>query len=52
MRVGLKNNINFYGYKNSIWNDAEHGFIRGFGVILANIYDSQMLPMLLDPENQ
>ena len=52
MRVGLKNNINHYGYKNSICIDAEHGFIRRFAVIPANIHDSQMLPMLLDPENQ
>ena len=47
-----KNGINHYGYKNSIWIDAEHGFIRRFAVTSANIHDSQMLPMLLDPENQ
>jgi len=47
-----KNGINHYGYKNSIWIDAEHGFIRRFVVTPANIHDSQMLPMLLDPENQ
>ena len=39
-------------YKNSICIDADHGFIRRFVVTPANIYDSQMLPMLLDPENQ
>ena len=32
--------------------DAEHDFTRGFVVTPANIHDSQMLPMLLDPENQ
>ncbi len=47
-----KNDINHYGYKNSICIDAEHGFIRRFVVTPANIHDSQMLPMLLDPENQ
>jgi IS5 family transposase len=47
-----KNGINYYGYKNSICIDAEHGFIRRFVVTPANIHDSQMLPMLLDPENQ
>ena len=47
-----KNGINHYGYKNSICIDAEHGFIRRFVVTPANIHDSQMLPMLLDPENQ
>ena len=52
MRVGLKkNDINHYGYKNSICIDAEHGFIRRFVVTPANIHDSQMLPMLLDPQN-
>ena len=49
----VKNNdINYYGYKNSICIDAEHGFLRRFVVTPANIHDSQMLPMLLDPENQ
>jgi transposase, IS5 family len=47
-----KNGINHYGYKNSICIDAEHGFIRRFAVTPANIHDSQMLAMLLDPENQ
>ena len=50
--MGQKNDINHYGYKNSICIDAEHGFIRCFIVTSANIHDSQMLPMLLDPENQ
>ncbi len=47
-----KNGINHYCYKNSIFIDAEHGFIRRFVVTPANIHDSQMLPTLLDPENQ
>jgi IS5 family transposase len=47
-----KNGINHYGYKNSICIDAEHGFIRRYAVTPANIHDSQMLPKLLDPENQ
>jgi IS5 family transposase len=46
-----KNGINHYGYKNSIFIDTEHGFIRRFIVTPANIDDSQMPPMLLDPEN-
>ena len=29
----------------------EHGFIRCYAVTSANIQDSQMLQMLLDPEN-
>jgi len=40
MRVGLKNNINHYGYKNSICMDAEHGFIRRFVVTPARIHDA------------
>jgi len=46
-----KNGISYYGYKNSIYIDVDHGFIRRYAVTLANIYDSQMLPLLLDPEN-
>jgi IS5 family transposase len=46
------NGINHYGCKNSIYIDVEHGFIRRYAVTPANIHDSQMLPRLLDPENQ
>ena len=46
-----KNGVNHYGYKNNICIDVEHGFIRRYAVTPANIHDSQMLPMLLDPEN-
>jgi IS5 family transposase len=47
-----KNDINYYGYKNSICIDVDHGFIRRYAVTPANIHDSQMLPHLLDPENE
>jgi len=47
-----KNGISYYGYKNSICIDVEHGFIRRYAVTPANIHDSQMLPRLLDPENE
>lgn len=47
-----KNGINHHGYKNSIFIDAKHGLIRHLVVTPANIHDSQMLPMLLDPNNQ
>ena len=46
-----KNGVNHYGYKNNICIDVEHGCIRRYVVTLANIHDSQMLPMLLEPEN-
>ena len=53
MRVGLKkNDINHYGYKSSICIDAKYNLIRCFIITPTNIHDSQMLPMLLDPENQ
>ncbi|MFM7238173.1 MAG: transposase, partial [Cyanobium sp.] len=32
--------------------DVDHGFIRRYAVTPANIHDSQMLPRLLDPENE
>jgi transposase, IS5 family len=47
-----KNGINYYGYKNSICIDVDHGFIRRYAVTPANVHDSQMLPRLLDPENK
>jgi len=47
-----KNGINYYGYKNSICIDVDHGFIRRYAVTPANIHDSQMLPHLLDPDNE
>ncbi len=47
-----KNGINYYGYKNGICIDKEHGFIRCYAVTPANMDDSQMFLRLLDPENQ
>ena len=47
-----KHGISYYGYKNSICIDDEHGFIRRYAVTPANAHDSQMLPRLLDPENE
>ena len=47
-----KNGVNHYGYKNSICIDVDQGFIRRYAVTPANIHDSQMLPHLLDPENE
>ncbi len=47
-----KKGINYYGYKNRIYIDVDHGFIRRCAVTPANIHYSQMLPRLLDPENE
>jgi IS5 family transposase len=46
-----KNGKSYYGYKNSISIDVEHGFIRNYEVSPANVHDSQMLPAILDPFN-
>jgi IS5 family transposase len=50
-RLVKMNGINHHGYKNNICIDVEHGFIRRYAVTPANTHDSQMLLMLLDPEN-
>jgi transposase, IS5 family len=47
-----KSGLIYDGYKSSIYIDADHGFICRYGVTPANIHDSQMLPLLLDPENE
>ena len=46
-----KKSLSYYGYKNSICIDVDHGFIRRYAVTPANIHDSHILPLLLDPEN-
>jgi len=46
-----KNGINYYGYKDIICIDVNHGFMCRYAVTPANIHDSQMLPQFLDPEN-
>ena len=47
-----KNNVNHYGYKNSISIDAVYGLIRRHVLTPANVHDSQMVPALLDGENE
>jgi IS5 family transposase len=47
-----KNDVSYYGCKNSINIDREHGFIRRYDVTPANMHDSQMLPALVDPKNE
>jgi IS5 family transposase len=46
-----KNGKSYYGYKNGISIDVEHGIIRRYKVVPANVHDSQLLSSLLDPEN-
>jgi len=44
--------INYYGYNNSNRIDVDHGFNCCYAFTAANINDSQLLPSLLDPENE
>lgn len=46
-----KNGKSYYGYKNSVSIDIEHGFLRNHEVSPANIHHSQVLPAILDPLN-
>ena len=46
-----KNSVNHYSCKNNFFIGVAYGLIRHYAVTPANIHDSQMLSMLLDPEN-
>jgi transposase, IS5 family len=46
-----KNNKSYYGYKDHINIDVQHGFIRQYSVTDAAVHDSQELEMVLDPDN-
>jgi IS5 family transposase len=47
-----KNGQSYYGYKDHISIDAEHGFIRCYEVTDASVHDSQVIGKLLDIENE
>ena len=47
-----KNGVNHYGCKNNICIDVDHGLIRRYAVTPAHRHDRQMLPRLLDSENE
>lgn len=47
-----KNGKSYFGYKNHISIDKEHGFIRRYSVTDASVHDSQQLGAVLDPDNQ
>lgn len=46
-----KNNKTFFGYKNHISVDVAHKFIREYTVTAANVHDSNVFEVLLDPNN-
>lgn len=47
-----KRGTSYYGYKNHISRDADHGFIRRYQVTDAAVHDSQVLGHLLDADNR
>jgi IS5 family transposase len=47
-----KNGKSYFGYKNHISIDVEHGFIRRYAVTDAAVHDSQQLTAVLDDDNQ
>ncbi|WP_315856673.1 transposase [Synechococcus sp. EJ6-Ellesmere] len=44
--------MSYYGYKNSICIDVDNGLIRRYAATTANIHESQMFPLLLNPDNE
>lgn len=47
-----KNDVSYYGYKDHISIDVEHGFIRRYAVTGAAVHDSQTLAAVLDGDNE
>ncbi|WP_153242624.1 transposase, partial [Frateuria defendens] len=43
-----KHGRSYFGYKNHVNADVEHGFIRAFAVTPASVHDSQRIEALLD----
>jgi transposase, IS5 family len=46
-----KNGQNYFGYKDHITIDVDHGFIRRYSITDASVHDSQALGAVLDPDN-
>ena len=51
-RWTVKNSQSYYGYKNHINVDVEHGFIRCYYVTNAAVHDSQVMGSILDINNE
>jgi IS5 family transposase len=47
-----KNGRSYFGYKDHINIDVEHGFIRRYCITEASVHDSQALGAVLDPDNE
>lgn len=50
-RLTKKGGKSYFGYKDHICIDAEHGLIRRYAVTAASVHDSQVLGHLLDEDN-
>lgn len=46
-----KNQVSYFGYKNQINIDVEHGFVRRYDVTDASVHDSQVLGSVIDADN-
>ena len=47
-----KNNVSYFGYKDHINVDVEHGLVRQYSVTDAAVHDSQALAEILDEDNE
>ena len=47
-----KNNMSYFGYKDHISVDVEHGLVRQYSVTDAAVHDSQALADILDEDNE
>jgi IS5 family transposase len=47
-----KNNQSYFGYKNHISIDVNHGFIRRYAITDAAVHDSQQLTAVLEADNE
>lgn len=47
-----KHGKSYFGYKNHISIDAQHGFIRRYSITGAAVHDSQQLTAVLDADNE
>ena len=47
-----KNNVNYFGYKNNVKEDAKSKLVTKYYVTSANVHDSQMMGTLLDEDDK
>jgi transposase, IS5 family len=47
-----KNDVSYYGYKDHISIDVDHGFIRRYAVTGAAVHDTKQLGAVVDADNE